>query len=339
MCSHAPRKSSDGKTGWHHAQRSSEIHTTLCKARLSISLDFIIRINSFFGLTGGATSKEKTLLALANYMERRRELLESPPLRPVFLPGESPWTEKPGGLWSMGSQRVGHDWRDLAHMHREQRSHLCPGAKKKKRKRTWRDTQVQTRQRQGGATVRQRLELLCHLPSSIKDGQQPPEDSPSVLQEEPAPPTPGLQTSSLPNKLLLLWSGILCYTALGNENTLEWRWLCIIQQVLWNAERSRPGAAGDTGLCLDMALVPSFHLQQVKAEKWWVQRVNTCDSGDTTLEVPGGSLLGNLSLRSVGWPTSSPASCDQTIKNEGVIAHTCLPSLELDLILGSYSGS
>ena len=23
----------------------------------------------------------------------------------VFLPGESPWTEEPGGLWSMGSQR------------------------------------------------------------------------------------------------------------------------------------------------------------------------------------------------------------------------------------------
>ena len=28
---------------------------------------------------------------------------------PVFLPGESPWTEVPGGLQSMGSQRVGHD--------------------------------------------------------------------------------------------------------------------------------------------------------------------------------------------------------------------------------------
>ena len=28
---------------------------------------------------------------------------------PVFLAGESPWTEKPGGLESMGSQRVGHD--------------------------------------------------------------------------------------------------------------------------------------------------------------------------------------------------------------------------------------
>ena len=29
---------------------------------------------------------------------------------PVFLPRESPWTEEPGGLQSMGLQRVGHDW-------------------------------------------------------------------------------------------------------------------------------------------------------------------------------------------------------------------------------------
>ena len=28
----------------------------------------------------------------------------------VFLPGETSWTEKSGGLQSMGSQRVGHDW-------------------------------------------------------------------------------------------------------------------------------------------------------------------------------------------------------------------------------------
>ena len=28
---------------------------------------------------------------------------------PVFLPGESSWTEEPGGLQSVGSQRVGHD--------------------------------------------------------------------------------------------------------------------------------------------------------------------------------------------------------------------------------------
>ena len=29
---------------------------------------------------------------------------------PVFTPGASPWTEEPGGLQSMGLQRVGHDW-------------------------------------------------------------------------------------------------------------------------------------------------------------------------------------------------------------------------------------
>jgi len=29
---------------------------------------------------------------------------------PIFLPGESPWTEEPDGLQSMGSQRIGHDW-------------------------------------------------------------------------------------------------------------------------------------------------------------------------------------------------------------------------------------
>ena len=28
---------------------------------------------------------------------------------PGFLPGESPWTGEPGGLQSMGSQRVGHE--------------------------------------------------------------------------------------------------------------------------------------------------------------------------------------------------------------------------------------
>ena len=30
-------------------------------------------------------------------------------LIPVFLPGESPWTEEPGGLQSMGSKRVRQD--------------------------------------------------------------------------------------------------------------------------------------------------------------------------------------------------------------------------------------
>ena len=33
---------------------------------------------------------------------------------PLFLPGEILWTEEPGGLQSRGSQRVGHDWSNLA---------------------------------------------------------------------------------------------------------------------------------------------------------------------------------------------------------------------------------
>ena len=33
---------------------------------------------------------------------------------PVFLPGESPWTEEPGTLRPIGSQGVAHDWSDLA---------------------------------------------------------------------------------------------------------------------------------------------------------------------------------------------------------------------------------
>ena len=28
-----------------------------------------------------------------------------------------PWTVEPGGLWTIGSQRIGHDWSSLARMH------------------------------------------------------------------------------------------------------------------------------------------------------------------------------------------------------------------------------
>ena len=37
----------------------------------------------------------------------------------VFLPGESHTIEDPAGLQSIGSQRVGHKWSDLACLHRE----------------------------------------------------------------------------------------------------------------------------------------------------------------------------------------------------------------------------
>ena len=34
-----------------------------------------------------------------------------------ILAWKTPWIEKPGGRWSLGWQRVGHDWSDLAHIH------------------------------------------------------------------------------------------------------------------------------------------------------------------------------------------------------------------------------
>ena len=36
-------------------------------------------------------------------------------MAPVFLPGEFPWTEEPGGPQSMGLQRVRHNRSNLAH--------------------------------------------------------------------------------------------------------------------------------------------------------------------------------------------------------------------------------
>ena len=51
----------------------------------------------------------------------------------AFLPGESPWTEEPGRLQSMGSQRVGHDWATQHSTHsigpvagREEEASWCP---------------------------------------------------------------------------------------------------------------------------------------------------------------------------------------------------------------------
>ena len=41
-------------------------------------------------------------------------LEEGIPTHGSILAWRIPWTEEPGGLQSMGSQRAGHDWSDLA---------------------------------------------------------------------------------------------------------------------------------------------------------------------------------------------------------------------------------
>ena len=57
------------------------------------------------GFPGGSDGKESWVDPWVGKIPWRRAWQPMP----VFLPGESPWTEEPGGLQSMGSPRVGHD--------------------------------------------------------------------------------------------------------------------------------------------------------------------------------------------------------------------------------------
>ena len=74
------------------------------------------------GFPGGASGKEPTCQC------RRHKRCEFDPwvgkipwrrawqTTPIFLPGESPWKEETGGLWSMGLERVRHDLSNLEHL-------------------------------------------------------------------------------------------------------------------------------------------------------------------------------------------------------------------------------
>ena len=59
------------------------------------------------GFPGGSINKESTCKAGGMGSIPWRRAWQP---TPVFLPGESPWTEEAGGLQSMGSQRVRHNW-------------------------------------------------------------------------------------------------------------------------------------------------------------------------------------------------------------------------------------
>ena len=61
------------------------------------------------GVAEGRTQL-RDFLSLFTFMHWRRKWQPTP----VFLPGESQGQGEPGGLPSIGSQRVRHDWSDLA---------------------------------------------------------------------------------------------------------------------------------------------------------------------------------------------------------------------------------
>ena len=63
------------------------------------------------GFPGGSDGKEspamqETWVRSLGWEDPREEGMAT---HSIFLPGESPWTEEPGGLQSTGLQRVGHD--------------------------------------------------------------------------------------------------------------------------------------------------------------------------------------------------------------------------------------
>ena len=64
------------------------------------------------GFPGGSTVKNPSAMqeTWVRSLGWEDPLEENMQPTPVFLPGESPWTEEPGGLQSTGLKRVGHDW-------------------------------------------------------------------------------------------------------------------------------------------------------------------------------------------------------------------------------------
>ena len=84
---------------------------------------------------------------------------------PVFLPGRSPWTKKPGRLQFMGSKRVRHDWVTKHSVPLTQWTWIWANSK-----RWWRTEEPGVLQSMGSQSVRQDWVIeqqQCSIPSSI----------------------------------------------------------------------------------------------------------------------------------------------------------------------------
>ena len=86
---------------------------------LCLSHKFWLKISNFKylvegsgGFPGSSSGKEsayKVQEILVRFLGQEDLLEKGMATHSSILPGESPWTEEPGGLQSMGSQRVRHD--------------------------------------------------------------------------------------------------------------------------------------------------------------------------------------------------------------------------------------
>ena len=94
----------------------------LCGQMFSVLLKPRSRIARSYGSFGhirGSVVKNPLALQETQVWSLGREdaLEEGMAAHSSILAWRIPWTEEPGGLQSIRSQRVGHDWSDWAHMH------------------------------------------------------------------------------------------------------------------------------------------------------------------------------------------------------------------------------
>ena len=101
-----------------HTYTDTHTHTHTAEGLLICSLAW-----SFRGFPGGASGKEPACQCTRQKRHRFDSWVRKiPPEEGTASPSsvltwETTWTEEPGSLQSMGSQRIRHDWSDLALVH------------------------------------------------------------------------------------------------------------------------------------------------------------------------------------------------------------------------------
>ena len=84
---------------------------SLCLIFLNCKIRIIILASEFLGFPGGTSDEESACNARdPGLIPRLGRSLKRMATHSSISAWEIPWTKKPGGLQSMGSQRVGHDW-------------------------------------------------------------------------------------------------------------------------------------------------------------------------------------------------------------------------------------
>ena len=106
------------KLSQYRGQKYLQVHFTVSISYLAF-LDYYIAISinpkltvAEFYFPGDASGKEPACQGKRS-LGQENPLEEGMAIHSSILAWKVSWTEKPGRLWSIGSQRVGHDWSNL----------------------------------------------------------------------------------------------------------------------------------------------------------------------------------------------------------------------------------